>query len=304
MKNVWSSSLLVVVGCALISNCGTTKVKTSVKLPPRIKALRTPQTVYVTTKGFGRSVASTIRTAVGSGGVHSVLDDATVAAGNAPSVLVEGYTLSPQYGKKVESEKVKVPKKCVKRSKKGKKGKKKCIKWKAAYTYYVYTLRESCRHGVHAKLTDATSGSVLQEKDYAHLSTKEKRKKNKAPDAVGSSSLCALALSGAVSDLKKSFCKYRKSVVLVFADVSDSDDVGRGIEAAELGRISKSKELFLAGIEDAGLSDEDRAWTRYNLAVAHEALDEFADCLEQLEQAADVLGSDDKLKELRQKCDR
>jgi len=266
-----------------------------------VEKLREPQAVYIVEDNFPTGALDRIRTAVASGQKHRLLDRAMVGAGNQPAVIVEGRVLAPDYEKTQDSERVDVPKECVKRSTQGKK---ECIKWKAAYSYYVYTISETCTHGFHAKISDGSSAQVLQERDFVFSDSKEAKRKDKWPNVVGADVLCGNSFSAAVAEFQKSFVPYRKVVSLTFVDIDDCEDANRAIEAAELGNMERSKGLFLEAVKDAGLPEESRAWARYDLAVIYEALDEFPECLEQLDLASEVLGSDSKIIALKQSCER
>lgn len=282
------------------SGCGTTKVDCSVKLPPRVEKLRTAQSVYVVEDNFHGNMLGRVRAAVSKGQMHKLLDSATVAAGNQPTVIVEGQILNPRYDKTQDSERVDVEKKCTKRSTKGKK---ECLKWEPAHSYHIYTIKESCTHGLHSKISDGSNAQLLQERDFLSTMLKEGSRKDKWPIPMGQDKLCGTAFAEALGEFQKSFVPYKKQVRLVFVDIDDSEDAKKAVEAAELGALDRSKGLFLEALKDTALPEESRAWARFNLAIVHEAMDEFADCAEQIDLASEILGSDSKVVELKNRCE-
>jgi hypothetical protein len=285
----------------LSTGCGTTRVDTSVRLPPRIEKLKDPQTVLVVDSNFSTGVLGTIRSVISSGQTHSVVDSGSASGGVVPGVIVEGQTLKPSYDIEKDQKKVNVKKRCTKRSKEGKKP---CIKWKPAYHYYVYYVSESCSAGIHAKITDGESGMLLLEEDFTGYSTRDVNRRDKWPSIDGPDKVCRRAFDYSMKDFQKAFLSYKKRVRLVFVDVDDSEDSERAIEAAELGLMDRSKKLFMEAVEDTSLTEEARAWARYNLAILHEAIDELSDCREQVVLASEILGSDSKVVSLKDRCDR
>jgi hypothetical protein len=303
MRLLLSRAILCAASTLLVVGCGGATVNTTVKVPPRIDLMTKPQQVLVVEQGFGGAVAAKMKERIASGKRHAIADESTVAAGNEPSVIVEGGVLKDRYDAERSAEEVQVERQCKKRSTKGKKGKQKCILWKNAYTYYVYSIAEHCENGVRVKVTSASDGAILEERDVVGRASSEQSERDEKPAALGAASLCATAMEKAMTIFSRSFNSYRKAVELRFQSVSSSSQVTSGIEVAKLGRLGRSKELFLEAIEAPDLSDEDRAWARYNLAVAHEALDEYAACLEQIDLASEVLGADDDLVAVRKACD-
>lgn len=257
--------------------------------------MRTSQAILVL--GFGSGTTSNIRSSLLAGRLHSVVEESSAADA---TIILEG-SLKPEYVTDVRTDIVEVPKRCIKRgkAKKGRKGRP-CIRWQSASTYKRYTLTEKCDAVLKVKLTRVSDGAFLSETRFKGTNVIENSEKHKVPPQQGGKSVCKKATGKTLDKLAKWLSPHLKRVSFRFKN-SGSKAMQTPIRRLKAGDLNGAIVAFEQAIVDPQLAPKERAWLRYNFALAFEVQENWSLCVEQSELAAQVV-DDDQIWELIRRC--
>lgn len=312
-RSVRGLVLLAALG-TVVAGCATRRVVTHATLPPRLKAMGTQQRVRLIpfTGPRGEEATRRLRSAITRGGFHTLVDrdheaqraqelERALAAGQAAelassapegaTILISGQTHAGDYERDIEESSVR---RCVRKNRKGK-----CTKM---VDVPVYELSEVCRTTVRATIKSVEAGSVIFDQEFPGAEAVVRTEEGKKPAGVGAA-LCDAAFANAMEKLVHHVTPHQKQVSLDFRVISDpAGHTEKAMEAAKLSRLEQARTLLEKVVAEPTLSDEDRAWARYNLAVVLWALARFDECVRQTEMAQATLGADSDLVGLHHGC--
>lgn len=298
---------LLVLVCV---GCGSTRVVTRTKLPPRSQAMGEPQRVVLAqfNGARGDDARRRVSSLIVRGKLHKIMDrsnqglrqaelskqlasgGATVQGKTGATVMVSADTLPDQYASNVERFE---DKKCTRWDKK-----KRCTRYAKIP---VYKLTESCVVGLTGRVTRIADGQVLVQREFRGSQRRSETQAKRTPASMRGT-LCNTAAKDAYDQFAGFITPVETTVALDFRDVADGGRSDKAVEHAKRSRFKEARKLFETAVVDPALDEEARGWSRYNLGVVLWTLAEFDACVEQLDLAAQALPSADEVTQMRARC--
>jgi len=259
----------------------------------------------------GHAVARQLRSAVSRGHLHHLIDtqnqklveqefEKALASGSAASLaavaptgataILSGTTSQDDYS--VERDSYSVTK-CTARNKKGK-----CTR---KIKVPVYTIKEKCGVAVSGRATRVADGAVLFDRTFNRAASNSDSKERENPPSRRKE-ICDSAFSASVDALIAFVTPYTTNMRLDFHKVKGSDSTDKALEYVKMSKLDQARKILESTIGDASLSEEDRAWARYNLAVVQWATADFDGCIEQIGIAQETLGAESMLIDMETAC--
>ncbi|MCA9528350.1 MAG: hypothetical protein KC549_18830 [Myxococcales bacterium] len=254
--------------------CGSQRVVTRLKLPPRVQALGTPTTLHLDPLAGPRGGAATrtlsllIQT-----GRHHTLTQGPGQVRVSGTVQPDAHTEEHSTGE---------DRRCVSRTKKGG-----CTRY---VKVPIHRLAESCTVRLDGQITRA-DGQILAARSFTGSRSREQASEKGRPPS-SADALCTEAADEATRAFAAFVTPMEARVALDFRTVDDPGERTRqGISLAERGRFEEASTTFATVAANQTLEPEQRGWSHYNQAVALWALAAFGPCVEALDRAAETVSA-------------
>lgn len=282
---------LFCLAALLIGGCSSGKIY-NLKIPSGAQELRTKKALLIMPDGGNDALSGGLRAKVMKNRFHTL---STPETASEADYRVVGKLAKPNYTIERSQERQEVPRRCKKRNKE-----KKCISWQPASSYMLYQVKERCEARSTLLVEDLKTGGLVNEKTFRGVARASDVEKDAAAKEKGAA-LCQEAFKKMVPKAAGFLTPHNASVRISLESVPGTAHQ-RALKALEMGNLEKAIAQVENSVVSPGMSESDRAWARYNLAVLLQVAGDDQKCIESVEIAASELGAKSELTALSRRC--